>query len=397
MARGSGERDAVRTSQAARPLTGSLAGRPMLAALTLLALVNLAIGVAIAFHADRVVDFTQVVAWSAEWLRGGNPYAVPDSIADYPPPALVFFAPLAMLPAGNAIAAWVAANAALSSAIAWMSARLAAPSGSVMPASAALGVLVLALPPFRTLNQFSIVAFAAALAGFLLAPRRPALAGITIGISLVKPHIGGPALLWAVASRRWATVAWAAGTQAVLLGVYMARAGAAPHVLFDRYLGSLARAQNHDDLIGGETSLDPLLAWTSFEPLAIQVLAAAALGIALVWLWRRGPSDFELRFFAGACLVSLLSFRHLSYNLLLAIPALAWALTDTRRGVRMTGIAAAAVLAASPPTLWRHVLEPAGAWGGLEPVVSHAYRLALAALFVAVVAARSAGPARAVR
>ena len=386
MARGSAERDADRAPQTARPLTGVLAGRPMLAALSVLALVNLAIGVAIAFEADRVVDFTQVVAWSAEWVAGGNPYDSPASITDYPPSALVLFAPVAMLPAGTAIACWVAANAALSIAIAWTSARIAAP----WAASAVIAVLMLVLPPFRTLNQFSIAAFAAAIAGFLIAPRRPALAGIAIGISLVKPQVGGPALLWALASRRWATVAWAAGTQAVLLGVYMARAGAAPRALFDRYLASLARTQNRDDLMSGVTSLDPLLAWTSFEPLVMQVLMAAVLGIALAWLWRRAPADFDLRFFAAACLVSLLSFRHLSYNLLLAIPALAWALTDTRQGVRTIGIAAAAVLAASPPTVWRHALEPAGAWSGLEPLVSHAYRLALTALFVAVVAARRA-------
>ena len=365
----------------------------MLAGLTLVALINLAIGLAIAFAPDRVVDYRQVVSWSGEWLRGGDPYASPASITDYPPPALVLFAPLALLPAGTAIAAWVAVNAALSIAIAWMSARIAAPRA----ASASLAMLVLALPAVRTLNQFSIAAFAAALAGFLIAPRRPALAGVAIGVSLVKPHIGGPALLWALASRRWTTVAWAAGTQAVLLGVYLARAGTAPHVLFDRYLESLARAQNREDLIGGVTSLDRLLVWTSFEPLTLQMCTTAALGIALVWLWRRGSSDLDLRFFAGACLLSLLSFRHLSYNLLLAIPALVWALTDSRRGVRMTGIAAAAVLVASPPTLWRHALEPAGAWAGLEPLLSHAYLLALAALFVAVIAARRAGAPRAGR
>lgn len=388
MAGGSDERDADGASEAARALMPPLAGRSAAVALTLLALANLAAGLAIAFDAERVVDFTQVVAWSAEWLRGGDPYAAPASIADYPPPALVVFAPLAMVPSGTALAAWVALNAAGALAIAWMSARLAAPRA----ASAAFALLVLALPPFRTLNQFSIAAFAAALAGFLLAPRRPALAGVAIGLSLIKPHIGGPALLWALASRRWATAAWAAGTQVVLLGAYMARAGAAPHVLIDRYLGSLARAQNRNDLIGGETSLEPLLAWTSFEPLTIQVLLALALGIVLARLWQRAPPDLDHRFFAGACLVSLLTFRHLSYNLLLAIPALAWTLASPRLAGRMTGIAAAAVLVASPSTLWRHVLDPAGAWIGFEPLATHAYRVALAALFVAVVSLSARTP-----
>lgn len=365
-----------------------LAGRSAAVALVLLALANLAAGLAIAFSPERVADFTQVAAWSAEWLRGGDPYAAPASITDYPPTALVIFAPLAMVPPGTALAAWVALNAAGALAIAWMAARLTAP-GAV---PAVFGVLVLVLPSFRTLNQFSIATFAAALAGFLLAPQRPSLAGVAIGLSLIKPHIGGPALLWALASRRWATAAWAAGTQVVLLGVYMARAGTAPHVLIDRYLGSLARAQNRDDLIGGETSLEPLLAWTSFEPLTIQVLLALALGVVLARLWRRAPSDLDLRFFAGACLVSLLAFRHLSYNLLLAIPALAWALASPRLAVRMTGIAAAAVLVASPSTLWRHVLEPAGAWIGFEPLASHAYRLAFSALFVAVVSRSARTP-----
>ena len=375
------DRDANRASQAARAVTIAARG-PAVAAALLLAVVNVGVGLAIARETERTFDFIQVMDWSAEWLRGENPYAPPLSLADYPPSALVLLAPFAALPLNTALAAWVAVNAVLAAVIAWLSARLT----STGAAAATLAFAVLALPPFRTLNQFSIAAFAPALAGVLLAPRHPIAAGIAIGLSLIKPHIGGPALIWAIVSRRWTTMAAALGTQAALVAIYLARA-AAPLNVPSEYLQAIARTQNRADLVAGETSLQPLLSWLPLTPVALQVLSALLLAGGLVVIWRRRGSDFDLRFFAAACLLSLLSFRHLGYNLLLAIPALVWAASRERRVVRLAGAAAFVVLAVSPPTLWRYVIEPlfGGAFAGAIP--AHAYRAVLVALFVLLMAA----------
>jgi hypothetical protein len=90
----------------------------------------------------------------------------------------------------------------------------------------------------------------------------------------------------------------------------------------------------------------------------------------------------DLAFFATACLLSLLSFRHLGYNLLLAIPALVWAVSHEQRRVRMLGILAFVTLAASPPTLWRYIVEPAGGGAAGAVAAAHAYRVVLVMLFV---------------
>ena len=379
MAGRSADRDAHRATEAARPL--SALRWPAVAALLLVAVVNVALGIALATETERTFDFVQVIDWSAEWLRGENPYAPPFSLADYPPSALVLFAPLAALPFQTALVMWVAINAVLAPIIGWLSARLAA-TGT---AAAILACAVLALPPFRTLNQFSIAAFAPALAGVALAPRHPVLAGVAIGVSLIKPHIGGPALLWAMASRRWQTVAAAAGTQAALCGLYLART-AAPLKVPSEYLEAVARTQNRADLLAGDTNLQPLVSWLPLTPVVVQILIAALLAGGLVLIWRNRGRDFDLRFFAAACLLSLLSFRHLSYNLLLAIPALMWAVSHESRGLRLAGVIAFLVLAASPPTVWRYVFEPAGGSAALDVVAAHAYRVVLATLFVLVVA-----------
>lgn len=359
------------------------------------ALVNLLAGQMWSTAAERIGDFTQVMEWSGGWLRGGNPYAVADSLTDYPPNALVILAPLAALPLTVALEIWIAINVALSVAIGWMSTRLA----SFGRWAFAFGALVVMLPPFRTFNQFSIASFAPALAGFLLAPRYPVLAGIAIGFSLIKPHIGGPVLLWAIAARRWRTVAVAAVVPLLLSAVYVLRAGVAPASLVRDYVQAVGRTQNRplDDLIPGVTNLQPLLLWTGLAPTALQLATAVALGAALlaIYLRHRDEAGFDLRFVAAACLLSLLAFRHLSYNLMLAIPALAFVWTRATGPARAITAVSFALLIASPPTFWRHVLEPRDLTTPLDGVVAHVCRAVLCALMLALLLLRPAGPDRA--
>lgn len=354
------------------------------------AAVNVAIGVAIAFDPSRSVDFDQVVAWSRMWIEGRDPYLPADSIVDYPPSALVALSPLALMSKGPALAAWVAINVVLAAVVARMTAR---PATDRRAGTAVTASLVLLLPPFRTLVQFSLASFAAALAGFRMAAQRPRAAGVLIGVSLIKPHVGGPALLWALAARRWQTVIWACATQGGLWVAYLLRAWQSPLALVENYADALQRTQNRDDLVGGVTSLQPLVDGMPFAPVALQAGLAIALaaGLAVIAWTRRDDADFDLRFYGAAGLVSLLAFRHLSYNLLLAIPALAWTLTHHAKGVRAAGCLLGVSLIASPPTAWR-VLAEAGMTlpGGLAPLADHAYRSALAALFAL---ALWAGPA----
>lgn len=360
------------------------ATRPHFVALVLMAaLANILAGLFLARQSDRTGDFHQIMAWSREWIGGGNPYAPPDSIADYPPNALVTLAPLAAMGVQKALEIWMWMNAALAVATGRMASRLAR-LGSWTVAFAAVVVM---LPAFRTFNQFSIAAFAPALAGFLLAPRYPVAGGLAIGVSLMKPHIGGPALLWAIAARRWETVAAAFAVPCAFVATYCFRAGETPFESVRNYSHALARSQNRpaEDYVPGETNLQPLLEWTAASPLTQQLIVAAVLTGALAFICVRRREDFDLRFYAAACLMSLLSFRHLGYNLLLAIPALAFLWTRAGIAARVITAVSFAVLIASPPTLWRHVLEPRGWASPLDAAVPHAYRAVVVLLFLATI------------
>lgn len=338
--------------------------------------VNVAAGLMLSASPDRIGDFLQVVDWCGLWLGGVNPYAAPDSLASYPPNALVLLAPLAVPGLAAALHGWVAVNLLLTVVIA----RLATQLADTGRWPVVFAGLVLALPAFRTLNQFSLAAFAPAIAGFVFATAAPRLAGIAIGLSLMKPQIGGPALLWAVAARRWITAAWAVATVAALTAVFDLRLWAGPWSVSAAHARALWRNQNRPDFLPGVTGLQPWLEWLGLPALVLQAGLLMTLSAGLAWIvWRR-REDFDLRFYAAASLVSLLALRHLSYDLMLAIPALAFAWTHPGRVARACAGVASVILVASPPTLWRYVFEPRMIETPLDPLVPLAYPGALLAL-----------------
>lgn len=360
----------------------------LLAAALLLAAGNLLFGLLFRRDGEHVADFLLLLQWSGEWLRGSNPYAPPHSLADYPPNALVSIAPLAAIALNHAAALWTLLHLVLTAAAGGMAARLAPFGRSAL----LFGALVLCLPPFRTVLQFSLASFVPALAGFVFADRHPRLAGVAIGVSLVKPHIGGPVLLWAIAARRWQTVRMALAVPAALFVVYLIRARQGPLQAVADWVEALGRAQNRPDLVAGETGLRQLLDWGPLARTEAQAIIAGLLGAGLLLIWYRRGRDFDLRFLAAACLLSLLSFRHLSYNLLLAIPALAFALASAGAAGRAIGAACFAILIASPPSVWRHVVEPRFGETLVDSLAMHAYRVACAALFLLCVLARERAP-----
>jgi hypothetical protein len=387
MARGSAERPADVAPEAARALSPWIR-RALIAAAVLLAAANLIFGLLFRRDDESAADFMLLLQWSGEWLRGSDPYARPHSLVDYPPTALVTLAPLAALALPQAIAIWTGLHVALTAAMGALALRLA-PLGRD---AFLFGALVVALAPFRTVLQFSLASFVPAIAGVVLADRHPRLAGVAIGISLFKPHIGGPALLWAMAARRWQVVRAALAVPAALFVVYLARARRGPLETIADWLQALVRTQNRGDLVAGETGLRQLFEWGPVPRTGAQAIVAVVLGLGLVVIWRRRGRDFDLRFFAAACLLSLLAFRHLSYNLLLVIPALAFALTRAGAAGRAIAAVSFAVLIASPPSVWRLVIEPSLGETFVDPLAMHAYRLVCAALFLLVVLARERAP-----
>jgi hypothetical protein len=384
MAGGSADGAGDGAPETARDVSWRMTRSTFVAAAILLAFSNIVFG--LLFRRDWVSggDFELVMSWSRAWLEGVDVYGSPDAMVDYAPMGIVLLSPVAALPPATAVAVWTMLHVALSIALAIMATKLAAFGRE----RTLLVVLLLALPPFRVPLQFSLLCFVLALAGFLVASRSPVWSGVAIGLSLFKPQIGGPALIWAIASRRWRTAGTALVTAAALVAIYAARVARSPLTVMADWWPSLARKQNQRGLGFGDTNLQPWLAWSGVSPVTLQIVTAIVLSAALVWIVLRRRELFDLRMFAAACLVSLLAVRHLSYDLILAIPALVFALSRANDLVRALGVVALAVLIASPPAVWR-ALEggPPELWG-LMPFMMHAYRAAAAALFLCVLFAR---------
>lgn len=366
MARGSVERGADRAPQAARPLTARWAG-----ALAVLAALNLAAGLVLSAIPDRRQDFDQALGWARQWTEGADVYG-PDSIVNYPPNAIVMLAALLPLPGGAAI--WIAANVIL----AIVFTTLAASRAGIAPALA-----LLALPAFRTPNQLSLAAFVPAFGGVLAGRSRPLASGALIGFSLAKPHLGLPALLWAVATRRWKTASLATGVAAALAYAHCAVAGVSALDTAWRYADALARRHNAPDFGAGETDLAFMgTAAFGWPPVLVQS-AVFALLCAVAWfVFRRRGDEWQL--YAALSLASLLGFRHLNYDLVLAAPALIWLWRHQSPRPKWIAGVCLLFLVASLPTVWRRVEEVRAAAPALEPWVMHASRGALAVLFAAV-------------
>ena len=291
MARGPVERDADRAPQTARSLNGRWAG-----AFAVLAAANLAVGVALSATPDRLQDFAQALGWAQQWAGGADVYG-PDSVVNYPPNAVVL---LAGLRQGGAVS-WIAMNVIL----AMVFAALAASRAGIAPAFA-----LLVLPAFRTLNQFSLAVFVPAFGGVLASRSSPLLSGALIGLSLAKPQLGLPALLWAVATRRWKTAALATGIAAALVFAYCAVAEVGALDTARRYADAVARRHNAPDFISGETDLAFIGMAFGWAPVLAQSAVFGALAAAAWLVFRRRGDEWQL--YAALSLASLLGFRHLT-------------------------------------------------------------------------------------
>lgn len=139
-------------------------------------------------------------------VHGGLPFA-------YPPPFLILLLPFGLLPYAVAAALWAMATFALYFAIAK---RLAPEAGWMIAAFPA--VLMNAI-----LAQNGFLTAALLIAGLMLLPRRPLVAGLVLGCLVFKPHLGLLLPLAFAAARQWRAFVGAAlsATGLLLLGLLM--------------------------------------------------------------------------------------------------------------------------------------------------------------------------------
>ena len=300
----------------------SHARSPLTIALAAAAAVNLAIGVWVSLQPARLSDFVQVTEWLRLWMAGFDVY-VPGSVVDYPPWALASLAPLGLVPSSWQALFWIAVNVGLAITIAVHLARLTGEPGDLR---VRLAVLFLAAAAFRTLNQFSLFALAVALAGATLHWR--VAGGLILGIGLMKPQIGGPVLLWVLLNGQFRKSIVALAVPLVITMFFADHIDSTAATVLSEYAKVLGSIYGHEIPFTGHTEVKGLIVpfWPGLPGgLWLSAALAACLVLpALVAILRRGaPLDRTLEVLAFCGVVSLLAFRHLSYDLVLLLPALA--------------------------------------------------------------------------
>jgi len=285
----------------------------------------------------------------------------------YPPQVSIFFAPVARLSYGWALAAWWMFSGLLYGICCYgvwrMCPQLRAHSGTV-------ALLAAAFPAFFHLiawGQTSAIALAVfTLAFFLLRERREFLAGLVVGCLIFKPQLGLAVAVVFVAAGAWKIVAGSLLSAGAQLSAGVLYYGVEP---FRVWLRMLSNVQNVVPLLEPRpyqthclrTFWSMMVPWQSVSSVLYVVSAVGVLGVAIA-AWRRAR-PLALRY-SALLLATVLVAPHLTvYDLVILAPALLlladWLLTqplapDTRRmGTLLYLVYMLPLL--GPFTRWTHV------------------------------------------
>jgi arabinofuranan 3-O-arabinosyltransferase len=253
----------------------------------------------------------------------------------YPPTFLFVAAALALLPYLAAMLVWLTATLA----------AYAAALGGILNGRTgvlfALGFPAAIWNVTAGQNGFLTAALIGGMLGLL--ERRPALAGLCLGLLTYKPQFGLLFPLVLIADRRWLTIAVAAAVATALVALSWLAFGSASWQAFVYWMPITSRivlGEGHADwsrlqsmfgLVrahgGGET-----LAWTA------QMMCSLTLAAAMVWLWRsRAPYDLKAAALAAGTLLVT------PYLYMYDLPALAVAVAFLLRHALRTGFASTEV------------------------------------------------------
>jgi hypothetical protein len=262
----------------------------------------------------------------------------------YPPPFLFAAATLTLLPYLAAALTWLAATFAA------CAAALRTILGDRLGILFALGFPGAIWNITAGQNGFLTAALIGGTLGVL--ERRPALAGLFLGLLTYKPHFGLLFPLVLIAERRWITVAMAALVALTLAAASWLAFGSASwqafvqampstsRAVFDQGAADFSRLQSLFGLVrahGGSAAL----AW------AVQAVGSVATAALVIWLWRR-RIPYELKAAALAAGTLLATPYVYMYDLVVLAVAVAFLLRHVLdRGLAAAdaaGLAAAGVL-----------------------------------------------------
>jgi hypothetical protein len=350
----------------------------------LLGSLNLAFGVVLVLRQpDRAGDLWTVYNWCREWLYHGAPLYGSDGSPDYPPNAIVTYAPLAMIPTPLVVTVWAISTLALTPLLPYAVMRSVLPhvrlSETIVPT-----VLFICWGGVRTLLQFSQLSLLLAFVSLSMRVHW-IVGGVCLALALAKPHIAGPIALWAACTRRVGVALVAATVVAMEYGVYCLGAAMAPLQPIRGWIGALRETYSGPDALNGYTSLRPwVLAAIGDQTTGDAVWISVALIVLIVVCLAAVRDRTNTLAIPGLlCLWSLLTIYHNLNNLILMLPAFVFLLTvedpDTRAVRWWTiGIVQAALMLDIPLRL------RALADGPLERIVLDADRVVVLGTFVVV-------------
>jgi len=253
----------------------------------------------------------------------------------YPPFFLFIAGALAVLPYLLALIVWQGATFALYLTAIGALIRSAAPAASVMQTRALWLLLATAYPAVLiNLGHGQNGFLTAALFGGALTmlDRRPAIAGVLLGLLVYKPQFGLLIPLALLASERWRVIAGAAATVALLLLATLAAFGTD---IWSAFIASsrVARVALIESGEVGWYKVQSVLAWVRMwrgslpAAYAIHGAAAVAAAGAIVWLWRSAAA-YPLKA-AGLAIGSIIvAFHSHDYDLMVLAPAVALLAAD---------------------------------------------------------------------
>jgi alpha-1,2-mannosyltransferase len=284
----------------------------------------------------------------------------------YPPQVSVFFAPLAHLSYGWALAIWWILTATL---YAWCCYVVWRACPQLREYGSPVALAAIGFPAFFHLiawgqsSALALVCFAGAF--LLLRKEREFPAGLVLGCLIFKPQLGIAAALVFIAIGAWKILSGAVISAAAQLLIGVSYYGAGPLRDWICTLQNVGRAL---------PSLEPrpyqtqslrtfwamLLPWGGLALGLYLASAALILGITIL-LWKREPVPLSLRF-SALLLATVLVAPHLTvYDLVILAPALLlgadWAMAHPKSGNRLgTVLYLIYVLPLlGPLTRWTHV------------------------------------------
>jgi hypothetical protein len=259
--------------------------------------------------------------WCRAWLLHGQQlYAGADARTDYPPNAIVLFAPLALVPRQWVVPAWAAVTLILTPLYAYLVVRSTSPR--IRVAAVVPMLLFFCWGGVRTFLEFSRLSVTLGFLAVLAADSRPVASGVCLGLALAKPHIAGPIMLWVLVTRRTRVAAVAILVVVAGFVVYCLRADVGPIAVLNGYGRILLSLYSVADAgLVGRTSLLPWWRALGGDSTLGNVLWGVGAGLLLLVpcvMAMRATDKAQARgsaVLALFCLWSLLTIYHIGNNL----------------------------------------------------------------------------------